>query len=1012
MRALACSAVSDQERDAMTVARNCSERLAFVLAGVGAACGKPTSSGPGADTTGGEDTGGGVLSDNPCDTDVQQQLSHLSTSAGDAAQDPSCVDGEGDFLVAPDVGGHAGLDACRPWVPPGQQFSDCPIGEKCMPLDSGVDRVWDSTTCVAVATSPLPLGAACTPPDPAEPESDPCDAGLLCWADSANTGACVEACHVDSLPAEDEEGVANKLLATDPSDVCVFTDFDAVSVALPLCNPVDPAAFCDPTLGCYPVHNGFVCLAASGDPDPGDLGDACAFVNDCSPGLLCKDASELPPGCATSACCTEFCDLQNPTPTCSAPGATCQPWFQPTQAPFHPTTDFRDVGFCGIDPSLAMFVETYDPFEIDNGTSYAGGLLATCKASTGNRFDLASFDRDLEELCDALPLCAGHTNLYVELAGTLVTEAGVSPPPGGPRALGTAEIDVVDGIAAYMDGIEMTVGQGQHTVEFCAFDDLSVELGCMQQDVKVDPPMAAGTHTGGTPTGEIAGQIAPGFVSLSGKTGATQLTGLTNDGQAIVTLPTGFTFPFHGTSYGAIRVQANGGVFFGTSGTALGATNVALPASTAPDLAVLWDDHNPAAGGGVWTYYDATRFIVSWENVPHTAGPAGASTSFQVHLLPSGVFEYHYRDTHYTTTTVSLNGGKSATIGSQRPNDTAWLQVSHNTALWGTGKSRRALRVSADDCIISPLKYDEWVECNDPELELAPEAMIDACERTDGKVWVPAPELPTLCGWPTRYQVVGRLVDGGTSASTMVPLNPPRDIVGAAVTADPGVYRAQWSIMNGPLLVSGPFEQILTVAPNFAVKYGAATSTTYGFVGIAATGTPLNLGADAEATVTAPFQVPFYGGRYTSITIGANGAIRFNAGDVHYNNVTLPSSVSTSPDIALFWDDLNPASAGDVYTKYDAANDRFIISWEAVPHHVNVGAGSFQIHLYVTGRIEFHYADGNFGNTSYNNARSATIGIQDHVAGLTSIHNVLVSHNSGWAVMDGQARAFQPVCDN
>lgn len=169
--------------------RNCiAERagaLALAFGFLDSACGKPTNSGPGADTTGGEDTGGGVLTDNPCDTDVQEQLSHLSTSAGGAAQDPSCVDGEGNFLVAPDVGGHAGLDACRPWVPPGQQLSDCPIGEKCMPLDGDLDRVWDSTACVALATSPLPLGAACTPPDPADPESDLCDAGLLCWAEYA-----------------------------------------------------------------------------------------------------------------------------------------------------------------------------------------------------------------------------------------------------------------------------------------------------------------------------------------------------------------------------------------------------------------------------------------------------------------------------------------------------------------------------------------------------------------------------------------------------------------------------------------------------------------------------------------------------------------------------------------------------------------------------------------------------------------------------------------------------------
>ncbi len=976
--------------------------VVLVLAAAASACGKPTASGPGADTTG-EDTGGGVLPDeHPCDTDVQVKLGHLSTSAGGAAQDPDCFDGEANFLVVPDVGGHAGI-ACDPW----NITNACPVGQKCMPVDGGpLDRVWDSTVCVPIASSPLPIASPCTPPDPAEPESDPCAAGALCWADALGGGVCVEVCSVAS--GSSSNGVANRLVGGGPGDVCVHTNMDSLSVAVPLCNPVDPAAFCDPSEGCYPVHNGFVCSAPSGDPDAATLGDACSFVNDCEPGLLCRDAGELL-GCGAESCCTEFCDLADPVPACTSPGLACVPWFPSTQAPYHPTTDFRDVGYCGIDPSVAMYVDQYDPFGADNGTSYAAGLLATCEPTTGNRFDLASFGRDLEELCDALPLCAAQHDVYVELDATLIKEAGVSP-PGGPRPLGIAEIDVVDGVANYSDGIEMTVGHGQHTVEFCAYDDLSTQIGCAQQDVRVDPPMAVGTQTGGGTTGEIAGQLAPAFLVLSGRAGATQLTGLTNDGQVTVTLPKGFGFPFHGTSYGTIRVQANGGVSFGSSGSAVGPTNVALPSSTAPDLAVLWDDHNPALGGGVWTYYDATRFVVSWEDVRHTSGPAGTSVSFQVHLLPSGKFEYHFLDTHYSTTS-SLNGAKSATIGAQRPNDTAWLQVSHNTTLWGDGKARRALRVTTDDCIVSALEYDEWVECNDPELVVPPEAAIDACERSDGKVWVPSPEIPTLCGWPTRYRVIGRLVEGGSSVSTMTPLVPARDIIGAAVTAAPGVYLAEWSVMNGPLLVAGPYEQILTVAPTFAVKYGAATATAYDFVPIAATGTPLNLGADAEATVAIPFNFPFYGGKYGAVTVGANGAVRFNSGDVHYTNSAIPSSLSTSPDVAVFWDDLNPASAGDVYTKHDAVNDRFIVSWEAVPHHVNIAAGSFQMHLYVTGRIEFHYADANFGTSSYNNGRSATIGIQDHVAGFTAIHNVPISHNQAWSAMDGQARVFQPICD-
>lgn len=173
-------------------------------------------------------------------------------------------------------------------------------------------------------------------------------------------------------------------------------------------------------------------------------------------------------------------------------------------------------------------------------------------------------------------------------------------------------------------------------------------------------------------------------------------------------------------------------------------------------------------------------------------------------------------------------------------------------------------------------------------------------------------------------------------------------------------------------------------------------------------------GRDGRA-LRRPFALPFpfryYGGTYSSVWVGSNGAIRFNSGDINATNSALPSTLSTSPDIAPFWDDLAPDVAGDAYTKYDATNQRFIISWEGVPHAVNVGAASYQIHLYETGRIEFHYLDGNFGTSSYNNGRSATIGIQDHAAGLASTHYVSVSHNSAWSAMDGTGKAFQPYCD-
>ena len=194
--------------------------------------------------------------------------------------------------------------------------------------------------------------------------------------------------------------------------------------------------------------------------------------------------------------------------------------------------------------------------------------------------------------------------------------------------------------------------------------------------------------------------------------------------------------------------------------------------------------------------------------------------------------------------------------------------------------------------------------------------------------------------------------------------------------------------------------------------YNSASYATYDWKDLSSLGTALSLTDDGEDNVDLPFYFQFYGSVYDEVWIGANGAIRFDSGDVHYSNKSIPSSTSTSPDIAVFWDDLNPSSGGDAYYYEDEDNARFVISWEGVPHYSNVGESDFQIHLYENGRIEFHWQDADFGNTSYDHAKSATIGIQDHVGGNTATSYKQITHNTVWETgMNSQARAFVPDCD-
>jgi MYXO-CTERM domain-containing protein len=151
--------------------------------------------------------------------------------------------------------------------------------------------------------------------------------------------------------------------------------------------------------------------------------------------------------------------------------------------------------------------------------------------------------------------------------------------------------------------------------------------------------------------------------------------------------------------------------------------------------------------------------------------------------------------------------------------------------------------------------------------------------------------------------------------------------------------------------------------------------------------------ADDDVTeVVLPWNFPFFGVDHPSIWVGDNGGIRLSTGDVDYLNDCMPSAPDISlgliiaPDIAPFWDDLQIDALGStaaIYAWEDAAAGRFVVSWENVPdwqvffHFSPTDGATFQVHLYPSGDIEFHYVDLTFGAlATISDAVSATIGIQ------------------------------------
>jgi len=196
--------------------------------------------------------------------------------------------------------------------------------------------------------------------------------------------------------------------------------------------------------------------------------------------------------------------------------------------------------------------------------------------------------------------------------------------------------------------------------------------------------------------------------------------------------------------------------------------------------------------------------------------------------------------------------------------------------------------------------------------------------------------------------------------------------------------------------------------------------TSYDFVDLSSGGTNLLLSDDGEANVPLPWPFSFYGVSYSDIVVASNGGIRFVAApvpalpaQVSFVNGCLPGVGISDVDLAPFWDDLNPTNGGGVYWQHDTTGgaNRFVVSWQGVPHYPSIGAASFQVHLYPGGEIQFHWEDTDFGDPASNFGASATIGIQDLIGGTRAAGNALQYTCNAAQTLDGTALSFASCVD-
>jgi hypothetical protein len=166
----------------------------------------------------------------------------------------------------------------------------------------------------------------------------------------------------------------------------------------------------------------------------------------------------------------------------------------------------------------------------------------------------------------------------------------------------------------------------------------------------------------------------------------------------------------------------------------------------------------------------------------------------------------------------------------------------------------------------------------------------------------------------------------------------------------------------------------------------------FSWIDISATGTNLNLGDDDETgLMDIGFTFNFYGIDHTQINVNSNGMLYFtdDALTSDYSNDCINANAGFDPDvplIAVFWDDLNPSSAGDVYmeTIGTAPERQLVIMWDQVNPYGLDGPVSFQAILNESdSSILMQYLDTTTGDGFIDAGASATCGVSDNVQDLT-----------------------------
>jgi hypothetical protein len=208
------------------------------------------------------------------------------------------------------------------------------------------------------------------------------------------------------------------------------------------------------------------------------------------------------------------------------------------------------------------------------------------------------------------------------------------------------------------------------------------------------------------------------------------------------------------------------------------------------------------------------------------------------------------------------------------------------------------------------------------------------------------------------------------------------------------VYDDVWIVEDdGTLTFSGTnaFDTNLRTFQFAPAGGGVYDVTNPAFSYDAVLGTAIAPGDDGAILVTLPFSFAFGGGSWTQMYVGANGILSFGAHPNPSGYFDPADFYSTTPKVAGYYLDLNPAAGGSVLTKSEAT--KYTVTWSAVPEYGTTKFNTIQVVLYPSGTFTLTYN----GIASTVAANPIVLGF--HPGGTPTLETISFSaglpHNSG-----------------